>query len=315
MMKKKFMIRCFLIVSSFYFVSLTCFTHAQAVEKLILKDSITGQVLSHFTESGVYQIFDPDQAAGYSAFIHDHAANNGNYPRTYFYGLSAGASPANYGFYVAEKHAVGSTQVASFLGLSTNTDVKQAASKQLAFYVNTSKAFISTWTAENAGGAPALDLYVGGSRLDGSNSAMVIKTNGQIGIGTSIPTHLLQLSGGAYSDGATWVNASSRELKENIKEVSAEEAVATLAKLEPVQYNYKANKEEQYVGFIAEDVPDMVAVNDRKGLSAMDITAVLTKVVQEQQKTIAELQERLAEVEIAMQFKKDKDLALTMLQK
>ncbi len=148
----------------------------------------------------------------------------------------------------------------------------------------------------------------------GGNTRLIIKNNGYIGIGTTDPTHLLQLSGGAYSDGPTWVNASSRELKENIKEVSAEEAVATLVKLEPVQYNYKADKEEQYVGFIAEDVPDLVAVNDRKGLSAMDITAVLTKVVQEQQKTIAELQERLAEVEIAMQFKKDKVLALTMLQ-
>jgi len=145
-----------------------------------------------------------------------------------------------------------------------------------------------------------------------------INSNGNVGIGlgTKLASYPLEMASGAHvTTGGVWVNASSRELKENIKEVSAEEAVATLVKLEPVQYNYKTDKKEQYVGFIAEDVPDMVAVNDRKGLSAMDITAVLTKVVQEQQKTIAELQERLAEVEIAMQFKKDKDLAVTMLQK
>ena len=38
--------------------------------------------------------------------------------------------------------------------------------------------------------------------------------------------------------------------------------------------------------FIAEDVPDLVATKDRKGLSPMDIVAVVTKVVQDQQETI-----------------------------
>lgn len=37
------------------------------------------------------------------------------------------------------------------------------------------------------------------------------------------------------------------------------------------------------MGFIAEDVPDLVATPNRKSLSPMDIVAVLTKVVQEQQ--------------------------------
>ena len=127
-------------------------------------------------------------------------------------------------------------------------------------------------------------------------SRMTIKSDGKIGIGNLTPTHLLELSGGAYSNGATWVNASSRELKENIKEISAEEATATLEKMVPVQYNYKKDIEEQHVGFIAEDVPDMVATNDRKGLSAMDITAVLTKVVQEQQKMIYDLKDQIAEL-------------------
>ena len=39
-------------------------------------------------------------------------------------------------------------------------------------------------------------------------------------------------------------------------------------------------------GFIAEDVPDLVATGDRKGLSSMEMTAVLVKVVQKQQKMI-----------------------------
>jgi hypothetical protein len=40
------------------------------------------------------------------------------------------------------------------------------------------------------------------------------------------------------------------------------------------------------VGFIAEDVPALVATADRKGLSPMDVVAVLTKVVQEKSREL-----------------------------
>jgi len=50
------------------------------------------------------------------------------------------------------------------------------------------------------------------------------------------------------------------------------------------------------VGFIAEDVPDLVATKDRKALSPMDIVAVLTRVVQEQQKTVEAQQGSIAEL-------------------
>jgi hypothetical protein len=94
-----------------------------------------------------------------------------------------------------------------------------------------------------------------------------------------------------------WVNNSSREAKENIRSLTAEEALDALGGLNPVRYNYKVDKEDECVGFIAEDVPDLVATKERKGMSPMDIAAVLTKVVQEQQKTIAELNKRIAELE------------------
>ena len=35
------------------------------------------------------------------------------------------------------------------------------------------------------------------------------------------------------------------------------------------------------MGFIAEEAPDLIAMKDRRGLSPMDIVAVVTKVVQE----------------------------------
>ena len=111
---------------------------------------------------------------------------------------------------------------------------------------------------------------------------------GRVGIGTESATHLLQLAGGAYSDGATWVNASSRAFKENIHTLSTDSAMDVVDKLTPVTFAYKTTPDEEHVGFIAEDVPDLVAVRGRKGLDAMNIVAVLTKVVQEQKKTLEE---------------------------
>ena len=120
---------------------------------------------------------------------------------------------------------------------------------------------------------------------------------GNVGIGTDTPTHKLHLSGGAYSDGATWVNASSRALKKDIAAVTTEAAMQTLENLQPVTFTYKEGDADGHVGFIAEDVPELVATPDRKGLEAMDIAAVLTKVVQEQQKLLRELQAKIERLE------------------
>ena len=47
------------------------------------------------------------------------------------------------------------------------------------------------------------------------------------------------------------------------------------------------------IGGLAEDVPDIVAMTDRKSLSTMDIVAVLTRVVQEQEQRILKLEQQL----------------------
>ena len=90
-----------------------------------------------------------------------------------------------------------------------------------------------------------------------------------------------------------WTNSSSRDSKEAIAALSSREALDALDELEPVRFTYKNDGRESYVGFIAEDVPELVATNDRNGLSAMDIVAVLTRVVQAQQQKIEELELRL----------------------
>jgi hypothetical protein len=84
--------------------------------------------------------------------------------------------------------------------------------------------------------------------------------------------------------------SSSRAFKENIAELDSQAALDALERLDPMTFTYKNDADSgQHVGFIAEDVPDLVARPGRKHLSAMDIVAVLTKVVQEQQKTIVAL--------------------------
>ncbi len=112
---------------------------------------------------------------------------------------------------------------------------------------------------------------------------------GYVGIGTTSPAYPLHLASGAYvTSGGVWTNASSREFKENIQELSAGEALSAFLELKPILFNYRNDRTERHVGFIAEDVPGLLATNDRKGLSSMDVVAVLTKVVQEQERLIDE---------------------------
>jgi hypothetical protein len=109
----------------------------------------------------------------------------------------------------------------------------------------------------------------------------------------------LSLANGASCDSTgQWINASSRDYKENIQEITSIEAMKTLKGLQPVKYNFKRDlSKDLSVGFIAEDVPDLVATKNRKGLSPLEIVAVLTKVVQEQQALVAKLSERITELE------------------
>ena len=122
-------------------------------------------------------------------------------------------------------------------------------------------------------------------------------TNAFFGVGLN-PTFPIHASSGAHlTVGGVWTNASSRNLKEDIHEITDTEAMAAIGKLQPVTYIYKNDKKERYAGFIAEDVPEIVAQNDRKSLSPMDIVAVLTKVVKGQNKLIDDMRTRLDKLE------------------
>ena len=87
----------------------------------------------------------------------------------------------------------------------------------------------------------------------------------------------------------------SRTLKNRIRPLTAQVALEAFDALEPVRYHYKANDSGERVGFIAEDVPDLVAVPGRGSIRPADITAVVTRVTQVHRDKIAALESENAE--------------------
>lgn len=178
------------------------------------------------------------------------------------------------------------------------------------------KVGIGTWSPaydleiQRTGAKPTLAV----NRTDGATGKITAAIN-HVNMGT-MTSHPLRLvvgnqaratlntdgslamdNGARCTAGGVWTDASSRALKENIRELNAHQAKEALEALNPVQFTFKADSEEEHVGFIAEEVPDLVATKERNGLSPMDIVAVLTKVVKEQQEAIDTLQKRLASLE------------------
>ncbi|HKR64408.1 MAG TPA: tail fiber domain-containing protein [Thermoanaerobaculia bacterium] len=128
-------------------------------------------------------------------------------------------------------------------------------------------------------------------------NSLVIDSTGRIGLGVATPSYQIHHSSGARLDAGVWVDASSRKVKQDIHELERDAAFDALHALQPVTFAYKSNPTDTHVGFIAEDVPELVATPDRTGLAPMDVVAVLTKIVQEQQKTIDEMRVRLEHLE------------------
>ena len=148
--------------------------------------------------------------------------------------------------------------------------------------------------------------------LVANTQRMILDNEGFIGLGVANPANPIQhVSGAVLTAGGTWQSVSSRASKSDIRPLEASDALAALQGLAPVRFYYKAEPGDEYLGFVAEDVPDLVATADHKRMGPLDIVAVLTKVVQQQQTamnqqqaamdqqqvTIDELTSRLGELE------------------
>ncbi|MBW4644917.1 MAG: tail fiber domain-containing protein [Goleter apudmare HA4340-LM2] len=152
------------------------------------------------------------------------------------------------------------------------------------------------------------------TRLADSNGVtqVIVTATGNVGIGTSRPDldtklHVqgnLRVYGDLFQD-------SSIELKENITELSQQEVYEILKGLNPVKYIYKDDTEQRlHLGFIAENVPDVLTSPDKTAVQPLNIVAVLTKAVKDQQAAIATLTDVVKEQQkqIAVLTEKAKNL-------
>lgn len=140
-----------------------------------------------------------------------------------------------------------------------------------------------------------------------SGDVFIVKNNGYIGINRAVPsisTYAMQVGtlgstsgNGAYLDsGGHWMSTCSRKAKQNIQPLTSQAAQETLDKLNPVTFNYNVSPQTN-AGFIAEDVPEIVALKGRQALNAMDIIAILTKAAQDQEAEIKNQTEEINEIQ------------------
>lgn len=136
--------------------------------------------------------------------------------------------------------------------------------------------------------------------LDGTTQLVLHAENsnpdkpGNVILGITHPNAKLQVESDiAIAGTITALNIatnSSQALKENVVDLSTQEVASLLSGLNPVKFSYKLDPSHRdHFGFIAESVPDIVASPDKTAIHSIEIIAVLTKVIKDQQNTITNL--------------------------
>ncbi len=235
-------------------------------------------------------------------------ANSEGYQNT-FIGRTAG---------YANSTGDGNTFLGAYAGYFNTTGYLNTILGYFTGYYNTTgnwNTFLGVYAGYNNTGSGNVFLgFHAGSNEKGSNKLYIDNSN------TSTP-----LIYGEFDNNKVVINGilsivSSREYKENIDQLSTEEAMETLRNLKPVKFSYKVTPEERHAGFISEDVPDSLTTKERKAVSPMDIVAVLTKVVQEQQETVQKqqvviniLMEKLTQLEAKIEGPQTREIPLSIL--
>ena len=125
------------------------------------------------------------------------------------------------------------------------------------------------------------------------NNIFVDTTNGRVGVGTTVPSTTLQVSGTIT---CTDINSTSDiNLKENIHQIK--DPLDKVMQINGVGFRWKDTKEEA-LGVIAQDIeeviPELVKNNDHtKTVNYNGLVGVLIEAVKEQQRQILELKAQL----------------------
>ena len=125
------------------------------------------------------------------------------------------------------------------------------------------------------------------------NNIFVDTTNGRVGVGTTVPSTTLQVSGTIT---CVDINSTSDiNLKENIHQIK--DPLDKIMQINGVGFRWKDTKEEA-LGVIAQDIeevlPELVKNNDHtKTVNYNGLVGVLIEAVKEQQRQILELKAQL----------------------
>ena len=152
--------------------------------------------------------------------------------------------------------------------------------------------------------APSRGLYVDGAiavkKVDNDpSSSYALKINPDV----SDPASVITIGGRSLVDiinESNNPNSSSRTLKKDIEILSPNESHNLLQQLSPVKFKFRA-QDTLRLGFIAEDVPDIVASADHKAIRPNDIIALLTGVIKRQDSEILALKQDVSNLRKVMQ--------------
>ncbi len=153
-----------------------------------------------------------------------------------------------------------------------------------------------------------LDNYALSLRTN--NTDRIFITNaGNVGIGTTAPAQRLDVAGNirttgcvVYNGGTLGTCVSDIRLKDNITDLSFNNALVKVLSLQPKQFTLKNDPSQKISGLIAQDVEQIaheLVVTDEKGYKQIkygDIQWLLIEAIKEQQKEIEDLKKEIEEL-------------------
>ena len=186
-------------------------------------------------------------------------------------------------------------------------------------FTNTTTGSASATVGGRVGIGSDEDLYVYNGttgealRLGTENTTRVyIKNDGNVGIGTTTPSHKLHVTGIARSTQTTWAISSDKRVKTKIADL--EDGLDIVMKIRPVEFEYTKKYQKFNIGynglkrgFIAQEVkevvPEMVTILEEKIgdhiikdfhlLNSSDFTPILIRAIQEQQQLIEQQNQKI----------------------
>jgi len=156
----------------------------------------------------------------------------------------------------------------------------------------------------NSNSGKDMIFMTGGSAT--TNERMRIRSNGNVGIGSTTAYNLLSMKYGAFSDGTLWYNASDSTLKRDITDMQ-KYGLAELMKMRPVSYYYKSDSTNKLeIGFIAQEmkliIPEVVSGDEgNMGISYGNLVPVLVNAIKEQQSKIDSQQKEIENIKTDIQ--------------